>query len=389
MITSTLTRKERLTRQARGQEIDRVPSLGGWMLGVPVLAQIGGLTISEYLANPLAGTLRANHALQVDGMVQPVIPSRLDQIRTGLVQEEQFAGIEPEALLAAAERMPDTDHEILADFDYAAEEQRYRDYFTLAFRDWGGIEPLPNFWEIGGHFPLYTEFGYSAFLMACALYPEAVGKIYHGKSVRSRERAKILVKLYREYQLVPVMFCGEDVCNNKGPMVSPTFLRKHYFPTVRMIIEPLVDAGVRLVHHCDGDVRPVLDDFIEIGFSGFQGFQYELGIDPYELRKKRSRLGEELLFFTGLSVSRTLPFGTPEDLRQEVEYFFDFTGGGRGMYLFTSNVSGVEVPPENLAVAYHHVKTFQPGRQRANPFLRWPWAANEGSSSRMAQPSTT
>ena len=374
--SSALTRKQRILRQARGQEVDRIPSLGGWMLGVPVLAKIAGLSIEEYLANPLTGTLRANHALQVDGMVQPVIPSRLDEIRTGLVQQEKFAGIEPEALVAAANGMPDSEKEILATFDFAAEERRYRDYFERAFREWGGIEPVPNFWEIGGHFPLYTEFGYIAFLMACALYPEEVGKIYWVKSVRSRERAKILLKLYREYDLVPLMFCGEDVCNNKGPMVSPAFLRKHYFPTVRMIIEPLVDAGVRLIHHCDGDIRPVIDDFIDIGFSGLQGFQYELGVDPYELRKKRSRMGEELLFFTGLSVSRTLPFGTPDDVRAEVDYFLDFTGGGQGMFLFTSNVTGVEVPPENLEAAYLHVKTYQPGQPRPNPRRQWPWRTN-------------
>ena len=54
-------------------------------------------------------------------------------------------------------------------------------------------------------------------------------------------------------------------------MVSPRFLRQHYFPTVKMIIEPLVDAGVRLIHHCDGDVRPVVDDFIAIGFQRLPG----------------------------------------------------------------------------------------------------------------------
>jgi hypothetical protein len=371
--TQSLTRKQRLVRQARGQEVDRIPALGGWMLGVPVLASIAGLSIEAYLSDPLAGTVRANLALQVDGMVQPVIPSRLDEIRTGLVQQETFAGIEPEALVEAANRLPDSEKEILARFDAPAEERRYRDYFERAFRDWGGIEPVPNFWEIGGHFPLYTEYGYNAFLMACALYPEAVGKIYWAKSLHSRERAKVLVKLYADYDLVPLMFCGEDVCNNKGPMVSPVFLRKYYFPTVAMIIEPLVDAGVRLIHHCDGDIRPVVDDFIALGFSGLQGFQYELGVDPYALRQRKSRMGEDLLFFTGLSVSRTLPFGTPADVVEEVEYFADFTEGGCGMFLFSSNVTGVEVPPENLVAAYQHVKTITPGSPRLHPRRQWPW----------------
>jgi hypothetical protein len=372
-MTATLSKKERLTRQARGLEIDRIPSLGGWMLGVPNLAAIAGISVETYLADPRAGLIQANLNLDVDGMVNPVVPDRLDQIRSGFVQEETFTGTLPEALVEKANTYPDSEKEVMESFDPVAAEREYRLYFESARRDWRGIEPIPNFWDLGGHFPLYNEFGYIAFLEACALYPEAVGKIYWARSLHSREKAKILARLYKEYDLVPLLFCGEDLCNNKGPMVSPRFLRKYYLPTVQMIIAPLVDAGVRLIHHCDGDVRPVLDDFIEIGFSGFQGFQFELGLDPYAIRQKRSRLGEELLFFTGLSVSRTLPFGSPQDVREEVDYFIDYTDGGKGMFLFTSNVTGVEVPPENLSAAYHYVKTWDPTQPRVQPRRTWPW----------------
>ncbi len=368
-----LSKKERLIRQARGKEVDRVPTLGGWVAGVRNLSQIAGIRVDEYLANPLRAVVKANLALDVDGMINPVVPKSLDEIRTDSVLDSSFAGVQPEALVERANTQPDGEKEVLSSFDYPAEEAHYRDYFETAFRDWEGIQPLPNFWEIGGHFPLYVEFGYSAFLMACALYPEAVGKIYRVKSLHSRERAKILVRLFKDYDLVPVMFCGEDLANNKGPMVSPAFLRQYYLPTVKMIIEPLVDAGVRFIHHCDGDVRSLLDDYLEIGFSGFQGFQYELGLDLYEMRKKRSKLGEELLFFTGLSVSRTLPFGSQQDIYDEVDYFLDATDGGQGMFLITSNVAGVEVPPENLQAAYRYVKQWDPSRPRLPRFRQWPW----------------
>jgi hypothetical protein len=373
MTAKTLTKKERLVRQARGKEVDRIPSLGGWIGGVRVVAQIAGITTDEYLADPMGGVVKAGVALDVDGMIQPAVHTELDQVRTGLVEEASFAGIEPEALLERANSLPDGEREVLAAFDAAAEEQRYRAYFERAFADWRGIEPVPNFWEIGGHFPLYNEFGYTAFLLACALYPEAVGKIWWAKSMCSRERARILVRLYEEYDLVPLMFCGEDLCNNKGPMVSPAMLRKHYLPTVKMIIQPLVDAGVRLIHHCDGDVRPLVADFIEIGFSGFQGFQYELGVDPYELRKLRSGRGEEPLFFAGLSVSRTLPFGTLQDIRDEVDYFLDFSDGGKGLFLITSNVTGVEVPPANICEGYRYVKSWDPAATRQPRWRCWPW----------------
>jgi hypothetical protein len=355
----SLTHKERILRQITGLDIDQIPSLGGWIGGARNLASIAEISLEAYLADPYQGMLLAHHKLDVDGMIQPIYHTSSTQVRSGHVQEADFQGIEPEALVEYANTLPDSEKDVLAQFNYAAEEHHYQEYFEKAFKEWEGIEPIPNFWEIGGHFPLYNQFGYTAFFMACVLYPEAVEKIWWVRSLHSRERAKILLGLYKKFDLVPLMFCGEDLCNNSGPMVSPTFLRKVYLPTVKMIIEPLVDAGIRLIHHCDGDVRPMLQDYIDIGFSGLQGFQYELGIDLFDLAKLRSHSGEPLLFFTGLSVSRTLPFGTVEDVCSEVDYFFKATGG-KGMFLFTSNVTGVEVPPENLVAAYQHVKKLVP-----------------------------
>jgi hypothetical protein len=376
-----LTSKERLVRQARGQEVDLIPTIGGWMNGPRILAELAGMSVEQYLADPMRGVITANKNLNVDAMVAPAVPQTLDEVRTGHVTEADFSGVEPEALEKCANSLPDSEAEVLRSFNYAAEEHHYRDYFETAFRTWRGIQPLPNFWEIGGHFPLYTEFGYTAFLTACALYPEHVGKIWWVKSLHSRERAKILAKLFHEYDLIPMLFCGEDLANNQGPMVSPAFLRKHYLPTVKMIIEPLVNIGVRMIHHCDGDIRPLINDYIAIGFSGFQGFQYELGVDIRELRKLRSAMGEELLFLTGLSVSRTLPFGAAQDLRDEIDYFVDCTDGGQGMFLFTSNVTGVEVPAANIRAAYDYAHTLAPQQLRTQrrSFARWPWAENHGN----------
>ena len=362
-----------MTRAARGQEVDRIPSIGGWMNGVQNVAELAGITVEQYLADPASGVIRANVALDADGMVNPNVPTDIAQVRSGSVTEHDYEGIEPEALETYANSLPDSEGEILASFDARAEEAMFRDYFLHARRDWQGMEPIPNFWHLGGHFPLYHQFGYVAFLSACSLYPEAVAKIWWARSVRSRESARALAPLYAELGLVPVMFCGEDLCTNRGPMLAPAWLRHYYFPTVKIIIEPLVDAGVRLVHHCDGDVRPLLDDFLDCGFSGFQGFQYEDGVDLYALRQLRSRRGEEPIIFAGLSVTRTLPYGTPEEVCAEVDYFIDACDGGRGMFLFSSNVIGVEVPPANIRAAYRHVKEQRPGQRQSPRYTRWPW----------------
>jgi hypothetical protein len=372
-----MTSRERLRRQATGQEVDRPPTLGGWIGGARNLAELAGISLEQYLADPFRGMVRAHVQLGIDGMVQPVVPTAADQVRTGNVLEERFLGVEPEALLDHANAIPDSEREVLAGFESARVEAEYRGHFQKAHEQWEGIVPIPNFWDLGGHFPLYQQFGYVAFLSACALYPDAVGKIWWARSLVSREKAKILARLYRELDLVPLMFCGEDLCNNQGPMVDPQFLRRHYFPSVGMIIQSLVEEGIRVVHHCDGDIRPVVDDFLSTGFSGLQGFQFEVGIDPYELRSKRSAAGEELLFFTGMSVTGTLPFGSPQDVRDEVEWFHDWTDGGRGMFLFTTNVTGVEVPVENIRAGYGHVQSLA-GRAPASGRRPWPWDCAAG-----------
>ena len=354
-----------------------MPTIGGWIGGAPVLAELAGCTKEQYLADPYSAMLQANKALDVDGMISPIFPTQWDQLRTGEVLEEGFSTAEPEDLLTYADSLPDKESEILRDFDAQRAERELRDYFETAFAKWDGMVPVPNFWDLGGHFALYWQFGYIAFLTACALYPEAVGKIWWAKNLPGRERAKILTRLYREYDLVPLLFCGEDLCNNKGPMIAPEMLRQYYLPIVRQIAEPLVDAGIRLVHHCDGDVRPLLNDFIAAGYSGLQGFQYELGFDLHEIRQLRSLRGEELIIFAGLSVTRTLPFGTPQDMRDEVDYFLDFTDGGRGLFLFTSNVTGYEVPPENIRTAYRYIKTLNPGQPHTPKHRHWPWSLRE------------
>ena len=371
----TMTAKERICRAARGLEVDRVPSIGGWNNGVRNLAALAGISVEDYLANPAAGVVRANKMLGVDAMITPAVPKTLDEIRTGHLTESAFAGVEPEAVLDFANSLPDSESAVLqqANFDAAAEEHKLLAAFLDARRDWEGIERIPNFWDIGGPFPLYHQFGYTAFFEACVLYPQAVAKIWWAKSLPARKRALILRDLYTQLDLPPLMFCGEDLANNQGPMVAPAMLREHYFPVVKAIIDPLVEAGIRLVHHCDGDVRPLVHDFLAMGFSGFQGFQYEVGMDPAALRQLRSTRGETPIFFMGLSVSRTLPFGTPQDARDEVDYFLDVTDGGRGMFLFTTNVTGVEVPVDNIRAAYAHVKEFDPAHPRKPRFTTWPW----------------
>ncbi len=370
-----MTRKQRLLKQIRGEPVDRIPMLGGWNLGVKNLAAIAGLSVEKYLNDPFRGVIQANLALGVDAVVPPIVPVDIAAIRDGSIQESSFKDVVPEALKARADAIPGDEGKVLARFDPAAAERDYRAQLDSLLPKLGAIELLPTFWLAPANFALYFQYGYEAFLSATALYPDEVGRIFWEDGLLARERNRILVRLMKEYDLIPMLFTGHDICNGSGPMCSPAFLRKQYFPNMKMSLEPFVEAGVRVIGHCDGNIMPLIDDMIAAGMSGFQGFQYEFGVDPCDIDQRRSARGEKLLYFTGLSVTCTLPLGSVRDVEEEVDYFLDFTDGGKRMFLFTSNVTGVDVPPRNIIAAYRHLSACVPPipSRRVGVRPEWPW----------------
>jgi len=378
-MSSLLSHKQRLINQIRGDDIDRVPMVGGWNLGVHNVADLAGLSVDAYLRDPLGGVLRANRNLGVDAVVPPIVPRDVEAIRDSSLEESDFAHVEPEALKERADAIPDNDSEVLKKFDPVKVEQDHRSAWEPVMKRLDGIELLATCWWAPATFSLYFQYGYEAFLAAVALYPESVGRIFQESAVLAREQNKVIIRLMKEWDLIPMLFCGDDICVNKGPMVSPDFLKRYYWPQVKLSMEPFLEANIRYIHHCDGNVMPLVDDMIGAGFSGFQGFQYECGVDPYELRRRRSLNGEAPLLMGGLSVTRTLPMGTPQDVIADVDYALDATDGGRGLFLFTSNVTGTDVPPANLRAAYRHLADYDPRkrpRSDAGSHRQWPWLVN-------------
>jgi hypothetical protein len=377
-----MTSKERIFKQLAGETVDHIPLLGGWLLGAHNTAEIAGLTIEQYQADPLEGLLLANHALGCDGLVPPLIPSatNLGETHQGEVREEEFADVEAEALLEYAEKIPATEEQVLAErYNAKQTEASICALYDQHLQNTRGFTLIPNDWNISANFSLYFKYGYQAFLEAIALYPEAVERIYWESAVIARKVARFHIEMIKKHNLPRMMFSGHDICNQVGPMCSPGFLKDNYWPHAKYALEPFVEDGIRLIHHCDGNVMPIIDDMIYAGYTGFQGFQYECSVDPYELAARRGPNGERMLFMAGISVTRTLPFGKPEEVRDEVNYCLDYTDGGKGLFLFTSNVIGIEVSTINVETAYQHAACITPSDWVAKK-RAWPWSLRESKT---------
>ena len=75
---------------------------------------------------------------------------------------------------------------------------------------------------------------------------------------------------------------------------------------------------------------------LEAGVAGFQGFQYEDGMDYMRICRMKDRNGGGLVIWAGVSVTRTLPHGTTGDVRNEIKWLVE-NGPQTGLFLGASS----------------------------------------------------
>jgi len=342
----------------RFERPDRVPILGGWLIGDAHCQAISGTSPEEFWADPLTAAIRAYQVLDVDALEMVCLPSAPGEFRGGLTKEQFESYLEryrsPEDVLAHAESLPEPE-EAARSFDADGWAREFEREVATMRAKIGDMVWLPALWDIiHPTFEWFREFGYENYLMFMQLYPEAADRFFAVHAATARRRSERAAELYKKLDMVPLTLVGTDTCGSGGPMISVEFLRHHYFPHVSHCLEPVHDAGIRTVWHSDGDIRPVIEDVLACGVSGFQGFQEEYGVDIADIANRRTRTGEPLTIFAGPSVTRTLPFGTVEDVREEMERIIDTFSERCALFISpTSNVLP-DCPLDNVIEAHRH-----------------------------------
>jgi uroporphyrinogen decarboxylase len=96
------------------------------------------------------------------------------------------------------------------------------------------------------------------------------------------------------------------------------------------------------MHSC-GRVEELFDDLVGIGLNLFNPFQPEV-MDTFALMKKYRG---QLAFHGGLSIQKTLPFGTPAEVERATRRLIE-AGAGGGYIFAPSHGVPRDVSPENL-----------------------------------------
>ena len=139
------------------------------------------------------------------------------------------------------------------------------------------------------------------------------------------------------------IYFGDDWGQQRGLLMGPRLWRRYIKPRIARMYGAAKRHGKHVIIHSCGDVDELFPDLIEAGLDVFNPFQPEV-MDIYAVKEQ---FGDHLTFLGGMSIQRVMPFGTPEDVRQEAHKLMRTLGAGGGYVLAPSHAIPRDVPVEN------------------------------------------
>jgi hypothetical protein len=193
----------------------------------------------------------------------------------------------------------------------------------------------------------YGRYGYEPYFAAYALYPEVMERHFALSADCAVTANAIAARAIIDGGLPRALRLDHDMADSRGVLVDPQTLDDIWFPHFARSIQPFLDAGIRLLWHCDGNLMAMVPRLIEAGVGGFQGFQYEDGMDYEAICRMTDRDGGPLMIWAGVSVTRTLPFGTRDDVVKELNWLVSH-GPPVGLFLGASSSITPSTNRENV-----------------------------------------
>ena len=352
-----MTHRERLEAVFARAEPDRTPILGGWIACPEHICTLTGRSLDEYWRDPVAASIQAYRELGADGLIDIFVPRNRTDFRC--VDAGSYLHARPDLSLGEAlaqiEAMPSAE-EIEGDFDFEAEYSEFRSELLGWQAHCGDMVWMPAQWSAGARASWYADFGYENFFLMVAGHRDHAQKLMEVGGARGHCLGRLIARAVEEGLYPHAILLGEDICTQRGPMISPEFVERYYAPQLRHGLQPLLAVGCKPIWHSDGDVRPIMDMLIDCGVQGFQGFQPECGVALDWVVQKRTREGEPLIIFGPLAVTTELPVCTPEEIRAKVRNAIEVCRGNAHLVMFTSHTINPDVPLANILAMHEAIQ---------------------------------
>lgn len=145
---------------------------------------------------------------------------------------------------------------------------------------------------------------------------------------------------------IDLLMTGDDFGTQDGLIMSVEKWRQTLKPGFAAFIELAHRYEVPVMHHTCGAISELIPDFIDGGLDILQSLQPRVrGMDHRRIKRE---FGRDLAFQGGISIQQALPFGTPQQVREEVDRLFAIMKPEGGFFAGTSHKLQADTPVDNV-----------------------------------------
>ncbi|UCB47262.1 MAG: hypothetical protein JSV25_07585 [Spirochaetota bacterium] len=183
--------------------------------------------------------------------------------------------------------------------------------------------------------------GYEKLMMDFIEKPDLAEQIL---SIPYRYHLKAAEKLTR--MGVDMIWIGDDMGGQQTMIISPEVWRKFFKPKLSRFIESIkrINPDLKVAYHSDGNIIPIIAELVDIGIDVLNPVQPAC-MDPARLKQK---FGGNLCFWGSIDEQRTLPFGTPGEIKKEALERLTTLGKGGGLIIGPTHHIQLDTPLENF-----------------------------------------
>ncbi len=193
--------------------------------------------------------------------------------------------------------------------------------------------------------------------MSILMRPDYIREIFDRQTEIALENFKRLHAVIGD-NVDAVYICGTDFGTQDSTFCAPEQFDDLWLPYYQRV-NNWVHANTNWLtfkHSC-GAVEPFMKHFIEAGFDIINPVQVNAkGMDPVHLKKT---YGKDLVFWGGgIDTQVTLPYATPQKVREEVLRLCDIFAKDGGFVFNTVHNIQANVPIENIVAMVDAIKEF-------------------------------
>ena len=152
-----------------------------------------------------------------------------------------------------------------------------------------------------------------------------------------------VVDIASEYPIDGIFF-GDDWGQQKGLIMGPTYWRRFIRPALNKMYDSIKSKGLYLCQHSCGDIHEVFGDLIDMGLDIYNTFQPEI----YDVQAIKREYGKDLSFYGGVSTQHVLPFGTPDEVKEQTRTMLEIMKPNGGYIAAPTHAMPNDIPVENM-----------------------------------------